>query len=171
MEVTNDMAMTLQGIKGERLAAQLFRRRGFKCFQPDLMCKDERTGNWIVIEAKVKEKLWEDKRRPDDWYGTGLDVFQVPIRLSFQKDTGIRCKLVTFDSSTDYQKFTHGGREVEVLEGWLDELEASGDWTITKGEGTRNGKQKEVKIYNADLMTRCKMLYNPKEFTIKSTKL
>ena len=154
------MAMTADGIKGERLGFLFQKRRGMKCLQPDLICKDYRNGSWFVVECKYKNR-WKGKRDGIDWVGTGLDIKQVESRLLLQAETGMRCLLLTFDKESDHEAFI-SSREVTCYWAWLDELEASGDSFVCKGEG----KGKFTKIYNIELMNQDTLVYNPSKLKL-----
>lgn len=146
------MAMQQDGIKGERLACMLSRARHQKAFQPDLIVWDTRINQYILIEAKYK-KLWKTK---SGFIGTGLDMRQIPIRMEFYKNTGIRTKLITFDKESDVTSIQPNCYEIIAYEAWLDELEASGDYIDTHGDS----EYKKVRIYNTSLMTKTSLLYN-----------
>lgn len=167
MEVTNDMAMTFEGIMGEQLGLKFMKRKGYECFQPDMMCKDGRSDKWICLECKYKE-LWHTDKNDHVWWGTGLDVKQIASRMRFQQDTGIRTMLLTFDSKSDLRRFEQSrkdriDRQVDCYWAWLDELEAAGDAETLKGKG--NGKV--VRIYNLELMNYGSLLYIPNKQMIE----
>lgn len=156
------MGITIQGIKGEKLGFKYMHQQGYKCLQPDLMCKDGRTGSWLIVECKNKN-LWSTFKNGRLWCGTGLDKNQLYSRMMLYRDTGIRCKLLTFDSASDKRAFENGSRVVECYCAWLDELEAANDYVDTHGKG----KGKYVRMYNIQLMNKSKLIYIPEKVVLQ----
>ena len=151
------MAMMSDGIKGERLARIKLRKHGATCcMQPDLCAKEN--GVWIIVEAKYK-KMYKIKKDGYDFIGTGLSTKQISARLQWFHDTGIRCKLISFNKLSDKENFLNGTNAVECFEGWLDELEASGDYV----ERPIPNSSEIVHIYNQDVMNKSTLLYMDQE--------
>ena len=103
------MAIQQDGIVGEQLGRTILK----KYFNPDLLLQPD----WLTRKNNVWH-VWEikNKNRYTDSYsnftGTGLDISQVKARLEFQRNTGIRCGLISIEKGTNI-----------VHRQWLDTLE------------------------------------------------
>jgi hypothetical protein len=101
------MSITTDGIKGESIARKIL-LKNFNCemlTQIDWMIKLD--GKWYQVEVKHKEMF---KAPPFD--GHGLEIKQINRRLTFQKDTKIKCFFMVIEKNTN-----------NVFLQWLDVLE------------------------------------------------
>jgi len=101
------MAVNSDGYIGEQRAMSLFRAKGIRCFQPDLIAYDRHFG-FFVVEVKYQAAF-----EPPPFRGHGLPSWQVKARLNFYRMTGIRCLFLVFDKN-----------DRDVYFNWLDLLDA-----------------------------------------------
>lgn len=125
------------GKEGEQIAREIF----FKVlnieslFQADwIMCKN---GKWYLAEIKHQERF--EKWKDDDVEGHGLPIRQVQARLSFQKDTGVRCLFFVIEKPNK-----------NVFWQWLDVLE-NGIYQDTPKKNRRVYDIKSFKMMNIKL--------------------
>lgn len=89
------MDIIKQGIDGEQKARRFLRTQGITNIQQlDLMIEVER--KYYVIEVKVRDLF-----NPPPFYGTGLDIKQIKLRLQLYKDTGFETILLVLEKNTD----------------------------------------------------------------------
>jgi len=91
--------MLEQGIKGEQLARELLKKRGYTIFEIDWIA--EKNDNYLQVEVKHKEGF-----KPPPFYGHGMEVWKVKKRLDFEARFGIRAYFLIFDTdSSIYGQF------------------------------------------------------------------
>lgn len=109
------MAITEEGIEGEKIARIILKKYGFQLFGGDWIIKSN-LGKYYLVE--IKHKLECFKSPPFD--GHGLDLFKIVAREQFRKDTGIKTILLIVDKE-----------QKRVYWNFLDSLE-KGDYFKTK---------------------------------------
>jgi len=110
------LSITEIGRDGEKRARKLLKNLGcINIFQADWLVQKHENGPWYVVEVKQKERY-----EPPPFEGHGLNIYQVQMRLKFQKETGIRCLFLVFDLTDD-----------NVYWQWLDVLN-NGEYYDTK---------------------------------------
>lgn len=109
----------IDGLTGESIARNFFKRQGFEVQQLDWIVK--RNNQYMVVEVKYKELF-----TPPPFWGTGLDKTQIYLRNKLLKDLNLKTYILVFvKGSTD------------IYGQYLDQLEAG------KYHDTKNG----VRIY------------------------
>ena len=94
IENETDLRKYIEGLKGERIIRDYFKKKNIKFFQIDLMAKIE--NKWHVIEVKRQEVF-----KPPPFYGHGLPKWQIDARLKFQEETGIYAILYVIDKESN----------------------------------------------------------------------
>ena len=84
------------GRDGEQAAREYFRSRGYRAFQADWIVYNPHTKEDVLLEVKHQECF---KKPPFD--GHGLPIWQVKVRLAFEKRHNIRAYLFILDAGTD----------------------------------------------------------------------
>lgn len=75
------MSITEIGRDGEKRARKLLKNLGcINIFQADWLVQKHENGPWYVVEVKQKERY-----EPPPFEGHGLNIYQVQMRLKFQK--------------------------------------------------------------------------------------
>ena len=109
------MAITEEGIEGEKIARIILKKYGFQLFGGDWIIKSSQ-GKYYLVEIKHKSESF--KAPPFD--GHGLDLFKINAREQFRRDTNIRTILLIVDKE-----------QKKVFWNFLDILE-KGDYFKTK---------------------------------------
>lgn len=142
------MSTTVKGLKGEQLSRSHLEHRGYGWCQLDGIAFDETAGIWFCNEAKFK-KIWSTHRNGITWYGTGLNQSQRLLRKKLYEQTGIRCLFTCYDS----ESIRPCGNSIHTslatyYEGWLDELDASGEYVDINHPKTGT----PIRIYSLDVL-------------------
>lgn len=115
------MSITNEGIEGEKLARQWLIKNGFPNHQQiDWFVKNG--DKYFIVEVKQRELF-----NPPPFYGTGLDIRQINLRLQLLFDLGIDTLLLVYEKNTE-----------NIYWNYLSELEK------TEYFDTKNG----IRIYN-----------------------
>lgn len=115
------------GIEAEQWLLKMFVKARIKVLQPDALSFEN--GKWVLNEIKHQEVY-----TPPPFFGHGLPLWQIETRMKFQKDTGIRVRLVIRE--LEDKKVEKTG--VTYIQ-WLDILE--------KGKHIDTGGEKPRRIY------------------------
>ncbi|MEN6432657.1 MAG: hypothetical protein ABFD06_07235 [Smithella sp.] len=91
------MGIEKDGILAEKAARLWLKNKGVNNLQQiDWLFKSNKNGNYYCLESKSRE-LYE----PPPFFGTGLDITQLKLRLQLLNDLGIDTILLVFEKNTN----------------------------------------------------------------------
>ena len=114
----NDIEKILEGIEGEKIIREFFKKKKIHFFQVDLMAKIK--NKWNVIEIKNQEQFdASNNPKYGPFNGHGLPKWQIEARLKFQEEMNIRALLFIRDKKTgiiywQYMDILMGGEQYQT---------------------------------------------------------
>lgn len=86
-----------EGILAEKAARTWLKNKGVHNLQQiDWLFKSKKNGKYYCLESKSRELF-----RPPPFWGTGLDITQLKLRLQLLDDLGIDTILLVFEKNTN----------------------------------------------------------------------